>query len=133
MPAGISTQVVSADADQVRINADVYYEGTYQSVISANVIAAIGTFLATVPFNGITYLVELEKAIKAVTGVVDVELSFISLRAATDAFSPGGNTIIYDLANGINNRKYIPYAGYSNPETTPSYTLTDTLNFIISD
>ena len=133
-PPGINYTVISADADKIRIDANIYYNGLYQAVIQTNVIAAINTFLSNkgnkVNFNDTTFLLELTAAVKVVEGINDVEFLFVSCRVDADSFIPAGNNVIYDLTNGINIRKYIPYAGYMVGEDTSGHTLSKTLTFI---
>ena len=72
--AGVNYVTTSSASDKLYIQANIYYQGQYSGVISANVILAINNFLASIPFNGRVMISDLENVIKAVTGVNDVVL-----------------------------------------------------------
>jgi len=112
------------------VQADVYYNSQYSSVISANVIAAINAFLFNQSvnyFDAAIKLLDLETAIRAVTGVNDVVLSNVAARPDGIAYGSGTNLV---LAYDILLRQWLPVAGYTISETTSGHTLADTLNFI---
>jgi hypothetical protein len=127
-PPGIVYTVVNLVSDKIFIDAEIYYNGQYASVISANVIAAIKTYLASLPFDGNVKVSNVEDAIQSVTGVTDVKIKTIKCRK--DATALASATVVYDLATGINNKKYETVSGYIVEETTASNTFADTLQFI---
>lgn len=134
MPAGINTRVISEDSDKIMIKGNIYYNGLYSSTIKANVELAITSYLENLPFGGRYVQSELETAILAVSGVKDVNLTRVQVRKAATTFVYGSNTSIYILegtTNDVNNRYYDSYAGYIETETTASYTISDTLTYII--
>ncbi len=124
---GITLTAISLDADEIYIKANVYYVAQYSAIIQANVISAINTFLANIPFDGKLQNTDLEIAIRNVEGVNDVVLQTVRARRATDVF-PAGTVLINDF-NEIQ-RNYQTIAGYIIPETTSGSELTDTLTFI---
>jgi len=128
--AGIMYQVKSLDAAKLYVQADVYYQGQYGSVIQANVIEAIVNFLHDVSisnFDGSLKITDLEKAVKAVEGVNDIVLITVLGREDTEAFA-NGLDLVWDKQTI--RRLWHPVAGYAVPETTVDYTLADSLNFI---
>jgi len=128
--AGIQYIVSSVSSDKIMVQADVYYNSQYSSVISANVIAAINAFLFNQSvnyFDAAIKLLDLETAIRAVTGVNDVVLSNVAARPDGIAYGSGTNLV---LAYDILLRQWLPVAGYTISETTSGHTLADTLNFI---
>lgn len=133
--AGINYSVISLNPDNLYIDADIYYEGQYASVIQARVIAAINAWLqqlATTSFannvNGIVKMSDLEQMIRDIAGVNDVVLQNVRGRADSDAFSAGIDLI---LGSTIIQRQWNTIAGYAISETTTGNTLADSLNFII--
>ena len=72
--AGTEINVISLDADQLRINATIYYDALYaESTISAAVETAIINFLFKIPFDGIFYKNKSVDAIDDVLGVINVD------------------------------------------------------------
>lgn len=125
--AGVNYVAQSLTSDKIYIDADIYYNGQYASTISANVIDAINAYLAAIPFDGKIKLMSLIDAIQAVTGVTDVVLKNIAIRADATAFA--NKTYLVQNKTSII-PLYQMYAGYAKEETTSGYTFTDTLVFI---
>lgn len=125
--AGVNYVAQSLTSDKIYIDADIYYNGQYASTISANVITAINAYLASIPFDGKIKLMSLIDAIQAVTGVTDVVLKNVAIRADATAFA--NKTYLVQNKTSII-PLYQMYAGYATEETTSGYTFTDTLVFI---
>jgi hypothetical protein len=125
--AGIYYVVSSTDADQMYVNADIYFAGQYSSVIAVNVRNAIDAYLAAIPFDGVVKISDLEKAIKAVDGVNDVIFKNIRARKGSDLFAAGSDLV---LNNQEISRLWNTAAGYVVSEQTTGQTLVDSLNFI---
>lgn len=125
--AGVNYVAQSLTSDKIYIDADIYYNGQYASTISANVITAINAYLASIPFDGKIKLMSLIDAIQGVTGVTDVVLRNIAIRADATAFA--NKTYLVQNKTSII-PLYQMYAGYATEETTSGYTFTDTLVFI---
>jgi len=123
---GLNYNVVSYLADRLYIDAEIFYNGLYSAVISDTVIAAITTFLASIPFNGSVELGSLLAAIRSVEGVNRVVFNNIQARADSTAYGSGTNMVqtkawIQDV--------WPTYAGYIIPEDTVTHTLADSLTF----
>jgi hypothetical protein len=125
--AGIQYNVVSLLADRLFVDAQVFYTGLFSSVIKSNVILAIDNYLASIPFNGQIKVSELEKAILAVDGVVDVILHNVIARAQATAFG-SGTALVQN--NAVAGRLWPTVAGYAISEDTAGQTLADTLTFV---
>lgn len=125
--AGVNYVAQSLTSDKIYIDADIYYNGQYASTISSNVITAINAYLASIPFDGKIKLMSLIDAIQAVTGVTDVVLKNVAIRADATAFA--NKTYLVQNKTSII-PLYQMYAGYATEETTSGYTFTDTLVFI---
>lgn len=125
--AGVTYVCSSGNSDKLFIQANIYYQGQYSGIISDNVISAINTFLAGIPFNGQVKLSDLEIAIRQVTGVNDVV--FVNVSARADGTSFGSGTYLVQ-SEAVISRLWNTVAGYIVPETTSGQTLTDTLTFI---
>jgi hypothetical protein len=125
--AGVNYTVVSGNPDQLFVQADVFYQGQYSSVIQTNVINAINAYLAAIPFNGQVKLSDLEITIRNVTGVDDVV--FVNVSARADGTSFGGGASLVQNQLGVS-RYWNTVAGYIISETTANQTLADSLNFI---
>ena len=125
--AGISYAVSSTASDKIYIEAIIYFQGQYSSVIQANVIAAIESYLANIPFDGVLRISDLEIAIKSVAGVNDSVLNNVIARADVLPFGKGTRLIIH---NELLIRLYNTTSGYIVGETHSTDTLADTLTFI---
>lgn len=124
---GLIYNVQSGNSDKIYIDADIYYQGGYSAVIAAKVEAAIGDYLAGIPFNGTVLLSSLEVAIRAVQGVNDVVVNNVQARADTTAYGSGTNLV---TGNMVVARKWDTVAGYIVPETDTGHTLADSLTYI---
>lgn len=125
--AGVQYNVTSGNSDKLYVFAVVYYQGQFSSVIKANVVASIETYLANIPFDGTLLLSDLEIAIKGVDGVNDVVFSEVSARADTTPWG-SGTPLVTGLA--VVSRLWTTKSGYIVGETTPGNTLNDSLTFI---
>ena len=125
--AGVVYNVVSEASDKLYVQANVFYQGQYSAVIQADVIQAINTYLAALPFNGQVKITDLEDAITGVEGVTDVVLVNVRARANGTAFASGS----YLVQNQQTiSRLWNTVAGYMVGETTAGNTLADSLTFI---
>lgn len=125
--AGITYVVRSTDPDRLYVNATVFYSGLYSSVIQANVITAISSYLANLPFNGSLKITDIEQAIRGVPGVNDVILKNIKARSESVVFADGTFLV---LDNATVARLWPTQAGYIIQEDTAGQTFADSLLFI---
>jgi len=114
-PAGVKHQVVTALADRVKVNMNVYYDpllivGDLATLIEGTVIPK---FLASIPFDGLFDVNRFRDAIEAVAGVAnvgDADIQNISIKPDGGAYT----TVT---------RRYSPYSGYyiwnTQTETLP--------------
>lgn len=126
--AGIQYNAISVASDKLYVQADIYYNGQYASVISANVIAGLNSYMANIPFDGYVRISAIEDAIQNVTGVTDVVIKDVAIRSDTTLLANATQLV---QLNAVIFNKYPTYAGYVVQEDTPTYTYSDTLNFIV--
>lgn len=124
--AGVNYVATSLTSDKLYLAANIYYDGQYSATISDAVIDAVNAYLAALPFDGKVKLTALVDAIQSVTGVNDVVLEDVAIRADATAFADKTylvqtNTTLIPL--------YQLHAGYIVEETTAGSTFTDTLTF----
>lgn len=124
---GVNYNTQSLTSDKLYIDAEVYFDGQYSTVISARVISAINTFLSTLSFNGILKVSDIELAIRSVVGVSDVLLKNVKMRSDVTPFT-GGTFLIQN--NTVISRIFPTISGYIVGETTTGNTFTDKLTFI---
>jgi hypothetical protein len=127
--AGITYNVISNNPDRLYLSADIYYQGTYSTVISQTVIDALNNFLTNLSkanFNGNILISDVENLIRNVDGVNDVVIDRMAIRESTQAVFGGTDMV---LAGDWINRKMQFSAGYAIQEDTATYTFADTLNF----
>lgn len=127
--AGISTTVQSFDSDKIFLNAEIFYDGQYATVIQTLVINAINTYLATLPFDGSVKIISLIDAIQGAGGgnvVTDIVITDLAMRADATPFA-SKTYLILNKTEIIS--VYPTYAGYIIGETTSGQTFTDTLIF----
>lgn len=125
--AGINYLVSSGTSDKLYVQADIYYQGQYSAIITANVISAIESYLSSLPFDGQLLVSDLDRTIRETTGVKDVVLKNVRARANGTAL---GSAPYLVQSNTLISRNWNTVAGYIVGETTASNTLADTLNFI---
>jgi len=124
--AGVQYNAISLASDKLYLDAEIFYNGQYSSVISDTVIAAINDYLANIPFDGNVRVSSLYDAIQNVDGVTDVIINDMAIRADATAF--GSKTYLVQSNATIYN-KYPTFAGYVVEETTASNTFVDKLTF----
>lgn len=122
LPAGVRANIISMEPDRLYLDANIYYNGQYSSVIQQNVIAALDAYLATFSqqnFDGTILVSGLEDAIQAVPGVRDVQINEVRARANATAFIDALPV----------ERQWATVAGYIIQEDTAANTFADTLTF----
>ena len=128
--AGISYTVISLNPDKLYVQASIYYQGQYSTVIQQNVIDAINSFLQNLSitnFNGSMKISDLEGVIRNVAGVNDVILNNVKGRDDASTFANGVDLV---LNNTVISRQWDTVAGYIVQETTSGKTFADSLIFI---
>lgn len=137
LPPNIGYLLVNDAADQIYINANIYYNAGYSGIIRTNVPAAITAYLQAIPFNGIFQLSDLEQAILNVPGVDDVVFINVYWRKGSDTAPSGGPPPTNEPNQLVHNqtlvaRNYQTYAGYVITEQTSNYQVGQSLNYIAS-
>lgn len=138
LPAGIYHNLVSQDADEVAVYGAVYFRNGYAGIIQSNVETAIRNYLNSISisdetgsqpvnYTGQIKTSDIIEAVLSADGVIDFSLDKLVCRAYNIALVNG--TVVYDLPNGSNVRKYDTAAGYAIEETTSGNTWADTLTY----
>lgn len=121
-PAGVKHQVVTALADRVKVNMNVYYDpllivGNLTTLIEGTIIPQ---FLAAITFDGVFDINRFRDAIEGVPGVAnvgDADIQNVSIKQA--GLDILGNPYPYTTVS----RRYSPYSGYyiwnTQTETLP--------------
>lgn len=128
--AGIAYNVSSSDPDRLYLEGTIYYKGLYSAVISANVIAAIDSYLLNLSktrFGGDILMSDIEGVVRNIEGVNDVVFERVSLRYSTQSVLGAIDLV---LAGDWINRKYTFGSGYCKQEDTATYTFADKLTFV---
>lgn len=128
VPAGVYWQLINAVSDKLYLEGDVYYDGMYSATIATIVPDAINAYLAGIDFDAQIKVIDLEKAIRNATGVKDIKLKNIWLRANSVPLANG-----FKLVDDYTLRiiSIVPYAGYAIEEDTAGETWTDKLTYTI--
>lgn len=127
--AGVNYICSSTNADQMFIDADIYYDGQYSNTIVSTTITTIQNLLANLPFNGNFKVSDLEIAIRQIVGVTDVVLNNISVRTDSQTIAEGVKLV---QGNAVISRLYPTKAGYIIDEQTSGAQLIDTLTFTVA-
>jgi hypothetical protein len=99
-PAGIQTQIISLDADEVKVTETIYYDGKLDlDTLKASVLAARKAYLTNIVFDGKFNINDYRLALRAVVGVLDADVAGVSIK------NHGGS---YTAVNRI----YSPLSGY---------------------
>lgn len=121
-PAGTIVQVISLNADKLKILADIYYDPLVSlSALKVNVEAAIAQYLRNLPFNGELMLTALEDAIQGVVGVETLRLNYIGAQVGVSNYIEITNRLPPLLPT------YIATAGYFIVD--PAYPLATTITY----
>ena len=120
--------VVNLPSDKIYIEGTIKAFGSYSAVIETNVIAAINNYLASIPFNGILKVIDIEKTIRNVEGVDDVILKNVRARGGGITF-PSGTSLINNYALVPGQSFYETVSGYIVEENTAGNAFTNTLTF----
>ena len=126
-PAGIAFTLINDDSDKMEVAATIYYNGQYSAVIATNVEAALNSYMANLPFNGVISTQAVVDAIQAVEGVISVSLARILVRKHSVAWGTG--VTLYNLTTGVDAVQYQTISGYVEEETTATHTFADTLTY----
>jgi hypothetical protein len=124
---GVNYNCQSSNADKIYIDAEIYYDGQYSTVIQGTVINAINVFLSTLSFNGTLKISDIEIVIRNVVGVNDVLIKNLKTRSDATAFVDGTFLI---QNNTVISRIFPTVSGYIVQETTAGQTFADKLTFI---
>ena len=123
-PCGIIYDYISVPADRLYCNSNITYQGAYSGTIGANLLNAYNAFLANLPFDGVFRLSDLEVALKAVPGVIDIEFINVNLRTYLVPFPVGGP---FNIVNNYTERfilsattSFQAFSGYIEDENTSS-------------
>jgi hypothetical protein len=115
--AGTDIEIVSLNADRLRVYAKIYYDGIYeQNDFKTRLVAGIKAYLKNLPFDGTVQVIRLIDAMQAVEGFKDIEV--IQLQGWSGLVSEGFTRI------------YETKAGYIEAETAAGFTLEETLQFV---
>jgi len=115
--AGVRINVISEPADRLRVFATVYYNSLINiTVIQAAVATAVKSYLANLDFDGSVFAAKIQDAIQAVAGVEDIKINSLAG--------------ISNLGVQTWDRIYRTRAGYIDVDTSPGFTLTNTIIYI---
>lgn len=133
LPAGVTFNLVNLVSDKLYILGEIFYLGEYTSTIKDNVEAALNNYLATLPFDGIVRVAEVEDAIQSVSGVDDVRIDVIKARADSTVLA-SASTIFSSISSsaGVNARVWDTVSGVIVGETTVGNTFADTLTYTVT-
>ena len=122
--AGVKYEVINEVSDKIYIEGTIKAFGSYSAVIETNVIAAINNYLASIPFNGILKVIDIEKTIRNVEGVDDVILK--NVRVRIDGTPLTGATYLINNFTLVQSF-YQTIAGYIVEETTAGNAFANTI------
>ncbi len=132
--------IINNEADQLFIQANVYYNASYSGVIKQNMDTAINNYLASIPFNGVVTVSDLEAAMLAVPGVNDIVLVNLFWREYTQTGLTGSvypNNSFYNMQKLVDSqslvyRNYQTIAGYVVAEQSSGFTIDDSIIYFPS-
>ena len=127
--AGVNYTVRSVPADEIMIEAYLYYNKSYASTIVTDTKNAINSFflnMSITNFDGTLFVSDIEKTLKQVTGMVDVVMLSMSARASTTSWAMRTDLVV---SSQVVKRDWLTIAGYCKTETMALHTIDDTLHF----
>lgn len=120
-PAGIIYKAVSENSDKLFVEVNIYYRGSYSSIIKTSVYNAYIDYIANLPFDGVVKTSDIEVALRTVTGVTDVLIRNVNYRRDSAIFSPGVYNMTSEYTQIRKDASELSLAGYVNDETTTGY------------
>ena len=127
-PVGIKYQCASLPADRIATEYRITYQGAYSSVIQATLLAAYNTYLFNIPFGGVVKKVDIDVALRAVPGVIDLVCEAMTPRPNSEAFGVGAQRMV--LMTTILRPEYICASGYIIDEDTPGWDFLSNLTLV---
>ena len=128
-PTGVQYIVQSTNADRIKLDAKVYYEGNYSATIQDDVITSLTNYFTNLSnssnFGGTFYLSDLDVAIRATTGVRNILFQNVIMRTDTGDFATGSVLV---QSNTVLNPSYNSVSGYIKEDNV--LTFATTLQFI---
>lgn len=95
--AGTKVNLISLNADKLRVEGTIYYDGIYTAAnVKAGVEAALRNYMKTLAFDGIVRRIKLVDAVQGVEGVTDLNLTITAIAGAT----PTVVSVNYETASG---------------------------------
>lgn len=126
--AGVKLTPFTAASDKFYFKAVISHNGQYAATIKTNVISAIKSFLANIPFDGYVKIISLVDIIQAVSGVTDIHIEHAAIRADATPFA-SKTYLIQNFTELFS--KYETYAGYITEENTAGQDFASTLTFTV--
>ena len=128
-PAGIQYIVQSTNADRIKLDAKIYYEGNYSATIQNDVITSLTNYFTNLSsasnFGGTFYLSDLDVAIRATTGVRNILFQNVIMRTDAGTFV-NGSVLVQN--NTVLNPSYNSVSGYIKQDNIELFL--NTLQFI---
>ena len=128
VPAGVYWEIVNAVSDKLYIEGEVFYDGMYSATIGTIVPDAINAYLSSIDFDGLIKVSDLENAIRSATGVIDIKLENVWLRANSIPLANGFKLIDAFTLVIIS---ATPFAGYAVEEDTVGETWADKITYTV--
>jgi hypothetical protein len=128
-PAGIQYIVQSTNADRIKLDAKIYYEGNYSATIQDDVIISLTNYFinlsSSTNFGGTFYLSDLDVAIRNTTGVRNILFQNVVMRTDAGNFATGSVLV---QNNTVLNPSYNSVSGYIKEDNVQTFATT--LQFI---
>lgn len=108
--AGTKINIVSLNADELTMNANIYYEGLFaENTILENVKTAITNYLNTLSFDGVISKNELIEKVREVEGVNEITFTNLNIKSGTEYFPlnfrielPSGYAVFSEALSSFN-------------------------------
>ena len=128
-PTGIQYIVQSTNADRIKLDAKIYYEGNYSATIQDDVIISLTNYFINLSssnnFGGTFYLSDLDVAIRATKGVLNIFFQNVIMRTDAGTFATG--SVLVENSTVLN-PSYNSVSGYIKEDNVATFATT--LQFI---
>jgi hypothetical protein len=121
--AGTNLAISSLDPDIIIPRMTVFHDGILDNeTVFENVKKAIEEFIATLPFDGIFYVIKFVDYLQKVDHITDVQIASITIRSFIDVLNPVEEVV---------ERKKVLDSGYLKPSSQAGETLMDVIKIEI--
>jgi hypothetical protein len=116
--AGTNLLIVNLNADKLSLQMEVWFNPLFiPAVVKSAIITAINDYLKSLPFNGVFRVNDLKDVIRAIPGVIDVDINHCKLNSAINITFQEIEIEYQTVSGYLRNELTTPLDGYYDAPT----------------